>query len=117
MKDRIVTILKTENLTAMRLAEILGVQRSGISHILSGRNKPSLDFVQAIIQNFAHINPEWLIMGIGDYSRSGNKEVSQKKMDFAHSENSVKEIVTAKKAIRIVTFYSDSTFEEFFPNT
>lgn len=44
---------------------MIGVQRSSISHILSGRNRPSLDFVQKILKVFPDIRSEWLVMGKG----------------------------------------------------
>jgi transcriptional regulator with XRE-family HTH domain len=70
MKDRLQQILKNERLTPARFAELVGVQRSSVSHILSGRNKPSLDFLQKILTNFEHINPDWLISGNCTYKRS-----------------------------------------------
>lgn len=65
MKDRVQTLIKALNYTAAQFADEIGVQKSGISHILSGRNNPSLDFVQKILVHFPEINPEWLIMGKG----------------------------------------------------
>ncbi|MDK2840893.1 MAG: hypothetical protein PWQ17_398 [Anaerophaga sp.] len=70
MKDRLQQILTNERLTPARFAELVGVQRSSVSHILSGRNKPSLDFLQKILTSFEHINPDWLITGNGAYKRS-----------------------------------------------
>ncbi|MFO7999630.1 MAG: helix-turn-helix transcriptional regulator [Marinilabilia sp.] len=69
MKDRLQEILTKEHLTPARFAELVGVQRSSVSHILSGRNKPSLDFIQKILTHFGHINPDWLITGKGFYKR------------------------------------------------
>lgn len=65
MKDRISQILKTKNITATQFADELNVQRSGISHILSGRNNPSLDFVMKIKETYPEFNLDWLIMGKG----------------------------------------------------
>jgi transcriptional regulator with XRE-family HTH domain len=65
MKDRIAQILKTKNITATQFADELNVQRSGISHILSGRNNPSLDFVMKIKETYPEFNLEWLILGKG----------------------------------------------------
>ncbi len=65
MKDRVQTLIKALNFTAAQFADEIGVQKSGISHILSGRNNPSLDFVQKILARFPEINLEWLIMGKG----------------------------------------------------
>lgn len=65
MKDRIQRIIARENLTPSKFADIIGVQRSGVSHILSGRNNPGLDFLNKILQHFPHISGDWLITGQG----------------------------------------------------
>jgi len=70
MKDRIVTLIKAMNLTAAQFAEEIGVQKSGISHIISGRNNPSLDFIQKVMQRFPEINVDWLIQGKGPMIKS-----------------------------------------------
>jgi transcriptional regulator with XRE-family HTH domain len=66
MKDRLLKFLTREQLSSARFAEIIGVQPSGISHILSGRNKPGFDFIQKILENYPALNAEWLIMGRGN---------------------------------------------------
>ena len=65
MKDRLSKIITTEGLTPSLLADEIGVQRSGISHILSGRNYPSFDFLQKLLERFPKLNAEWLILGKG----------------------------------------------------
>ena len=63
MREKLLILLKTEKLTSSRLAELLGIQPSNISHILSGRNKkPNFDFVQRILRRFPRINPDWLML-------------------------------------------------------
>ncbi|MFR9506637.1 MAG: helix-turn-helix transcriptional regulator [Rikenellaceae bacterium] len=54
--------MKNEGLTSSRLAEMLEIQPSGISHIISGRNKPSFDLLQKILRRFPRINPDWLLL-------------------------------------------------------
>ncbi|MEI6348451.1 MAG: helix-turn-helix transcriptional regulator [Bacteroidota bacterium] len=66
MVNRILKILKEENLTASQFADIVEVQRSSMSHILSGRNNPSLDFVNKILKTFPKINTDWLMFGTGN---------------------------------------------------
>lgn len=66
MQDRINKLIAMEKLTPSKFAELIGVQRSSISHILSGRNKPSFDVIQFILKRFSNINAEWLILGTGD---------------------------------------------------
>lgn len=68
MTERIHLILKAKNITASKFADEVGVQRSSISHILSGRNNPSLDVVQKILKKFPDISTEWLLSGKGPMS-------------------------------------------------
>jgi transcriptional regulator with XRE-family HTH domain len=65
MKDRINEILKYYKLTSSAFADRIGVQRSGISHILSGRNKPSYDFLVSLIAKFPEVDIKWLMTGKG----------------------------------------------------
>jgi transcriptional regulator with XRE-family HTH domain len=70
MKDRIILLIKALNYTAAQFAEEIGVQKSGISHIISGRNNPSLDFINKILLRFPQVNMEWLMMGKGAMIKS-----------------------------------------------
>jgi len=69
MIDRILLILKSKNLSASKFADEIGVQRSGISHIFSGRNNPSLELIQKILKRYPDVNPDWLIAGNGVMSK------------------------------------------------
>ena len=60
MKEKLQQLMKSEGLTSSRMAEILGIQPSGISHILAGRNKPGFDLLQKILRRFPRVNPDWL---------------------------------------------------------
>lgn len=62
MKDKIVQLMKSEGLSSSRLAEILEIQPSGVSHLVSGRNKPGFDLLQKILRRFPDINPYWLML-------------------------------------------------------
>ena len=70
MKDRIAHIMRAKNLKASDFAVLLGIQPSGISHILSGRNQPSLDFVKKIKETFPEYNLDWIIFGKGPMTTS-----------------------------------------------
>ncbi len=61
--------MKHEGINSTRLAEILGIQASGISHIMSGRNKPSFDFLLKLLQRFPQISPDWLLLDKGPMYR------------------------------------------------
>lgn len=65
MKDRIAHIIRAKNLTAADFAIRLGIQPSNISHLLSGRNNPSLDFVRKLKDTFPEYNLDWIVMGKG----------------------------------------------------
>lgn len=65
MKDRILAFLQNENKSYAQFAEEIGVQPSGISHILSGRNNPSLDFVTKMLEKYSSLSSEWLLFGKG----------------------------------------------------
>jgi transcriptional regulator with XRE-family HTH domain len=77
MKDRIAHILKTKRLTATKFADDINVQRSGISHILSGRNKPSLDLVIKIKETYPEFSLDWLLMGNGPATLSPQESQRQ----------------------------------------
>ena len=73
MEEKLRKLMKHEGINSMRLAEILGIQASGISHIMSGRNKPSYDFILKLLQRFPQINPDWLFLDKGPMYRDGIK--------------------------------------------
>ena len=63
IKDRLSHILRAKNLTATQFAELMQIQPSNVSHLLSGRNKPSLDFLIKLKEVFPEYNYEWIILG------------------------------------------------------
>jgi len=69
ISDRIRLLLKYKNISAAQFADEIDVQRSGISHIISGRNKPSLEFVQKVLNTYKEIRSEWLISGKGPMTK------------------------------------------------
>ncbi|MBN1596931.1 MAG: helix-turn-helix transcriptional regulator [Bacteroidales bacterium] len=74
MKNQLIKILETEGLSPAKFADEIGVQRSSISHILSGRNKPSYDFIMKIVERFPGINTEWLLTGYGSIFKTSEKK-------------------------------------------
>jgi transcriptional regulator with XRE-family HTH domain len=69
MTDRIQTILRSFSLSPSQLADEIAVQRSSLSHILSGRNKPSLDFITRVLTSYPQLSPDWLLFGKGSMLR------------------------------------------------
>lgn len=76
MKDRLIQLLDLEQLTPSKFADIIGVQRSSISHVISGRNKPSYDFLQKTLKAFPGLNASWLILGEGTMYEQMGRNVS-----------------------------------------
>ena len=70
MIDRIHKIMKTKELTASQFAGSIGVQPSSVSHIISGRNKPSLEFIQKILKAYPDLSTDWLLFGSGNMKRN-----------------------------------------------
>lgn len=109
--ERLKKILKDNNLSASQFAKKINVQRSSVSHILGMRNKPSLDFIVKISNNFEDISLDWLINGdlkenIKEVNNSHN--LSESSTTLIENNNSKE-----KKIEKIIYFYSDNTFDVF----
>ena len=131
MNRRIQQFIEVENLSPSKLADMLGLQRSGISHILGARNKPSYDFIMRFLKAFPNVNPDWLLLGKGKIYRTGeneqylpnNENSPQYSINFdepteiSEEQEENKEVKFIEKKInRITLFYSDGSFQEFYPN-
>jgi len=79
MKDRIQEFINKNGLTPTKLADYIGVQRSTVSHLLSGRNKPSFDFISKMLIAYPSLNPDWLITGRGEFLRN-NSSASEREI-------------------------------------
>ncbi|CAM4157180.1 helix-turn-helix transcriptional regulator [Flavobacterium antarcticum] len=73
---RLEFIMDHYSLSASSFADKIGVQRSSISHLLSGRNKPSLDFVMKILDLFPELNLYWFLDGKGSYLKNDSEQIS-----------------------------------------
>lgn len=80
MLDRIKRFIETQNMTASGFANVIGVQRSSVSHILSGRNKPSLDFVLKLKEHYPDLNLDWLLFGTGPILMSKNTQIENRQL-------------------------------------
>lgn len=69
IRERIAKIIALEGVTAAAFADMVGIQRSNVSHILNGRSGPSLELLQKILSTFPHYNTDWLVMGRGEIRR------------------------------------------------
>ncbi len=75
---RLEIILEYYGLNASSFADKIGVQRSSMSHLLSGRNKPSLDFVLKILDVFPEVDLYWILNGKGNFPKSDDENVNSK---------------------------------------
>jgi transcriptional regulator with XRE-family HTH domain len=133
MQEQIQEILTRERLSSSQFADKISVQRSSVSHVLSGRNKPGFDFIHKILTAFPEINGDWLITGKGDmYKQKTHSEgLFEPRKEILSVDNVVKtdkqpvtmnikkpakeEIKTPKlrEIERVIVFYTDRTFREY----
>ncbi len=101
MREKLQILMNSENLTGSKLAEYLGIQPSSISHILGGRNKPSLDFVQKILQRYPRINPDWLLLDSDEMYRPNSAVVASSEaaqLPFADNDETPDTIAPAENS-------------------
>jgi len=125
---RLQRIMDYYDLNASALADSLGVLRSSISHLLSERNKPSLDFVLKIIDKYSEVDLYWLLYGKGSFPKEEKKPAPTPLSteipfpednvleDSEKEEKVVPEILTKKQKRqiqKIIFFYEDNSFEIF----
>jgi transcriptional regulator with XRE-family HTH domain len=133
VNDKIKQVLKDKNLTPSYFADEIGVQRSSISHILSGRNRPSFDIIQKIIRRFPELGYDWILeedqqpltnvnprpVEIPPAARkiTAQPEILDQNAPYtASSQSSVQKNKENKIIERILVFYTDGTFREYSPS-
>ena len=118
--ERLRKIMEHYQLTSSAFADRIQVQRSSISHLLSGRNKPSLDFVMKVVKTFDQVELYWLLNGKGEFPNQ--KESSTPDQDTTAQQPAtppslpaeIGKIESRSGAIdRIVIFFKDGTFKEY----
>ena len=145
IKSRVIEFLRSENITSAQFAQEIGVQPSGISHIISGRNKPSLDFVVKMLHRYPSLSSDWLLFGKGHMFREGNtidlfgqtktddsllppgflssQKDKTREPETEESNDKNEQLPEIQKyntkkpqsSVRIVIFNPDGTFAEYFP--
>ena len=142
MKDRLESILHYYKINSSKLADILSVQRSGISHIMSGRNNPSYDFLVSLLEAFPEINAKWLMTGRGEMIDEADRDDSNvsdlnetdNRLDLEIEENTIKDkqdidkaqdlidtdgymskqhVVGSSKVEKVIILYSDGKFQDY----
>ncbi|MDC7998255.1 helix-turn-helix transcriptional regulator [Gilvibacter sediminis] len=117
---RLKQIMDYYSLSSAGFAEAIGVNRSSISHLLSGRNKPSLDFVIKVVESFEEVELYWLLNGKGDFPNSGSplktvatipskpKEIESEAIETNanHKDGEIE---------HIIIFYKDGSFKKYRP--
>ena len=135
-RERLIEIMKSQELNSKQLSLELGVSAGTISNILGGRNKPSLEFLQNVANHFPFISPTWLFLGFGEKYIEGyvpeSSEIGQNlfsQTEYSSSNNKAEtpsesrvlndtmvsmpvQPCSARTVQKIVIFYSDGTFEE-----
>lgn len=142
MKERIIKIMECERMGQAQFASAIGIQRAAMSHIISGRNNPSLDVMTKILHRYPQINPDWLLLGKGEMLRDNTPAMepadniaknppqiqvvpdSHQELPFQEPrkelENSEKTWAVSierpsKTVSKIMVFYSDNTYDTFVP--
>ncbi len=125
MKERISKFIDYKNVTPGELAELLEVQRSNISHILNGRNKPGASFIQKFLEVFPDVNARWLLTGEGEmvYVSATLRENKNDTLEIKSESEPVyktasKQLPAAsntplKVVDKIILLHSDNTFSVY----
>jgi len=137
MKERILKLITHLGYTATKFADEMGVERSGISHILSGRNQPSYDFIVKTLNIFPDLDAEWLILGKGSMLKSKRTSskadlsadnlpppdslmqpdlftvAAEKNISQLKKQSDFEKVTNVTFIHRIVVLNSDSTFEVY----
>lgn len=108
---RLRLILTHQELSSAAFADLIHVQRSSISHLLNGRNKPSLEFVIKINEAFPEVDLQWLLYGTGTFPSKPSKKsinISSKEKVMTTSKTQTKKTIE-----RVMIFYTDGTYKNY----
>jgi transcriptional regulator with XRE-family HTH domain len=124
MKERIQKFIDYKSITPGELADMLGVQRSNISHILNGRNKPGAVFIEKFLLAFPRVNARWLFTGEGpmvmgeEKSSADNNELkSEPEIPYITKVSTSKSGTDkrGKTLVKVILLYSDGSFVSYDP--
>ena len=127
ISNRIQELIRKNQLNAAKFADRIGVQRSNLSHVLTGRNKPGLDFIEKVLLEFPDIDANWLISGKKQLGEGAGRAITNENLqttsvgdenlpDNSERKNPSTSVQSGKesaKVDKIIVFYKDNTFEEF----
>ena len=101
MEDRIRKFMDFKSITSSELADTIGVQRSNVTHVLQGRNKPSFQFIEKLLQAYPELNAKWLLLGTGNMVDSPGKSrtLFDQVTDSSLEINKPEQIKTVEKIV------------------
>ncbi|MBR5835540.1 MAG: helix-turn-helix transcriptional regulator [Bacteroidales bacterium] len=134
MNTRLKQFLSAENITQAQFADNINVVRASVSHVLSGRNNPSYEFIRSIMVKYPKLNIEWLMFGKGKmYKEQEIQEIPDAHIpptdllfpefedekpeieeinEIVASSDSPNVIVNQRKVSKIIILFDDGTFQE-----
>ena len=120
IQDRIKLIIQSNRESPSSFADKIGIKRSNLSHVLSGRNKPSLDFLEKIINFYPNVNASWLVTGKtreGEFESSDtnvNNEVSDSlQKDISSEDDFIVNQESDAEIKKVIIFYTDGKIKEY----
>lgn len=137
MNTRLKQFLSAENITQAQFADNINVVRASVSHVLSGRNNPSYEFIRSIMVKYPKLNIEWLMFGKGkmykdeiheektfsddvlfpDLEDSPLPEVAETVktvgfIDIKESDNTEQVTVNQRKVSKVIILFDDGSYQE-----
>jgi transcriptional regulator with XRE-family HTH domain len=114
--ERLKKVLDYYHISAAAFADEINVQRSSISHLLSGRNRPSLDFVLKVLDTYDTVDLYWLMNGKGSFPKKQSSTApTSANIEKIQNIDQTVESFPEKEIERIVIFYKDGSFENYNP--
>ena len=123
--SRIKMVIEHLELSVSAFADEIGVQRSSMSHLLNGRNKPSLDFVMKLVETYPEVSLDWLLKGNGNFPAKAeateesiiyktNTDVKGVEKNESKKADEVSLFQkSSEEPYKIIMFYTDGTFTAF----
>lgn len=118
---RIRMIIESHRLTAGAFADKIGVQRSNVSHVLSGRNKPSFEFLEKVLLAFPKVSALWLVTGRQEREKDNIATVFSDENPVQYNvkpavEPKSESVNGTRKLVKTILLYDDATCEEYVVN-
>ena len=137
MNTRLKQFLSAENITQAQFADNINVVRASVSHVLSGRNNPSYEFIRSIMVNYPNLNIEWLMFGKGKMYKDASVPIHTKKIEedilfpeleeeqlpdhsasydapieTSTTDEDPKIIVNQRKVSKVIILFDDGSYQE-----